>query len=293
MPNEWAAFFDQREYEQFLAAVESHLQRLGWTYEIRQDHIFVPDSESLYGLINLAQWCAQHDADQWAQLVQDHFSRLIATREAQQKLDRRLQDFEVARPMLAVRLWHPDSLPPETLSNVVHRVDVEGTISVLVVDLPESVMSVSRDMALQWNHDDSSLFNRGLENVMRKSAADAEWIELEDDLKVLLVFDDSFLVSGHALCLSQHPDWIGQFGSLVGIPARDSLLIYPIRDAKCVRAVAPMIALIAQVFDEGPSSISSSLYWFRDGHFMLLPHTVTNDRIQFAPPQDFNDMLDD
>lgn len=290
MPADWADFFDQSSYDRFMKAVVEHLKQRAWTFEVRPDHILA--GESMYGLMNLAQWCAQSDPSRWPALIVEHFDRIEDSKAAHDKVAMEMKDFANARERLAVRLWHPQAVPAEVADNIVQRADIEGTLSVLVLDLPETVVTVTRAQAKDWQQSDDELFAIATANLKRKSPAYVESMDAEPGLKLLLISDDSFLVSGHALCFEDHPEWIGSAGALVGFPSRDTIVAYPINDDRCIKAVAAMIRVVSMAYGRGPSSISPSLYWYRDGRFTLLPHRIGDDGgLEFHPPREFLEML--
>ncbi len=289
MPSDWAGFFDQASYEAFMRTVIAHLETRRWEYDVQPDHIRA--NEAQYGLLNLAQSCAQHEGSEWPALVAEHFDRIEASAVARDALDEEWKNFANASPHLAVRLWHPESVPAETLNTIVHRTDIEGTLSVLVLDMPDIVATVLRSQVKNWQRSEDELFEIALANLKQKSPAPLERFEIEPGLELLFISDGSFLVSGHALCFDDHAEWVGAHGALVGFPARDVILAFPINDASCIKVISPMIRVIGNLFNEGPSSISPSLYWFHDEQFTALPHEVEGDTIEFHPPAAFAEMM--
>src|SRR4030095_13679623 len=99
---------------------------------------------------------------------------------------------------------------------------------------------VKRDEAREWQVSEEELFTIAISNLKQKSNASIERLEIEPGLEILLISDESFLVSGHALCFQDHPEWIGAHGALVGFPKRDAIVTYPINSIDCAKAVAPM-----------------------------------------------------
>jgi hypothetical protein len=48
-----------------------------------------------------------------------------------------------------------------------------------------------------------------------------------------------------------------------------------------------MAILAHRRYAEGPGSLTSSLYWWRDGKLLTLPTEVDAEGVQFSPPNEF------
>ena len=86
-------------------------------------------------------------------------------------------------------------------------------------------------------------------------------------------------------------EFIGPYGSLIGIPHRHVVIIYPIKTLEVVEAINRLIPIIFGMEREGPGSISNLLYWFKDNEYTTLPYKISEDKMDFYPPQTFVDVL--
>lgn len=292
----WASFFSADQYAAFTTIIEEHFQKKGQTIVWGNGVLTLQPSDPAglhqLGLVNLAQLCARNEAGDWATIVDDHFNTLDKSQTEQRVLEQRIPDFERVRDLLSIRLWPDDYLKELDADRMIHRRDVPGTISALVYDLPSSIRNVTPEEANSWGLPIDELFVIAQDNVRETCIPDVTEQDMGDDLSVTMLSDESFFVASHALTLEQHyPNCIGQFGALVGIPHRHVLLAYPIETLDVVKAIPKMIAVVLGMERDGPGSISPRLYWLQHGEFLDLPYRVESNTLNFAPPDEFLEMM--
>jgi hypothetical protein len=250
------------------------------------------ENERQLGLMNLAQMCHSRPESEWPAIVQTHFDGLQRAEREGTALEERLKDFAKVSELLAVRIWPEEMVADLRGISIISRQDLEGTLTVLVYDLPTSVRQVTEEDAAAWGKTPRELFDIGLANVRANCIPDHAVQELVDGIQVHLYADESFYVATHVLLLEEHAECIGPHGALVGIPHRHALVAYPIDSIDAVKAVAPMCFVISGMEKEGPGSICPHLYWYRpQGGFVRLPYRLGEEKLEFAPPDEFTAML--
>lgn len=291
----WAGFFTDQQYHDFLRLVERHFRKRRMRYRLGDGVVFLGNSklgsQHQLGLFNLAQLCGQHPQGEWASIITDHFQTMEKSQREQVVLEERVRDYSRVEELLAIRLWPGDFLNQIDRNKVIHRVDLPGTISALVFDLPSSVRNVTPDEAEVWGKGEDELFEIALAQVRENCIPDKSEQELSPGIALHVLQDESFFVASHALLIEDHPECIGSFGSLIGIPRRRELLAYPIENLKVIPAINMLIPIIMGMERDGPGSISSRLYWYRDGEYTDLPYRVEDQSLVFGPPREFIDML--
>ena len=117
-------------------------------------------------------------------------------------------------------------------------------------------------------------------------------ITASDDSHVItMLFGDSFYVASHALGLELRPEGLAD-GLVVAVPNRHVAVFSAIRNVAIMQAIQGTLRLAARLYAEGPGSISPNLYWVRRGSpWVLLPGKVDAGAINFAPPDEFVDVL--
>jgi hypothetical protein len=296
MPARWAGLISQSQFEKLISLVEADLRARKLTATISPDGSLKiqqePYDAGSFGLDNLVQKCRLAAEDKWAGIVHEHFDGLIADVQEDVRLRERLRKADNALPLLAVRLYGEDAVPAEAKKDLVWRTDLAGTITVLVLDLPTSLRSVTRDQADGWRLKDADLFDRALKNAKQNVPAS----EVEDALpgggRLIAIVGDNLLVSSHALLLAEHPKAVGKAGALVGVPTRHIVLCHPINDASAQSAMEALVPTIRSLHREGPGSTSEQLYWYHDGRFTPIPGTVDARGVTVNPPEELKRALE-
>lgn len=290
---EWAGFFRPREYGRFLKVVAEELVRRGTPHVVEDGvvHVTERDGDShQYGLQNIAQVCRMHTPAEWPSLVERHFENLFAAKGERQALEADLADYAKIAHLLRVRLF-PEDLPEGVRGGSVNRSVAPGITAVLAFDLPTSVVSVGRKEADAWGIPDDELLRDGLENVFTSEPVNREDVEVADDVKLTALMGDSFFTASHVLMLEKHLSGPAEHGALVAVPHRHAVFFHVIDGPAVVRAVGVLLQMAMGMYQEGPGSISPSVYWWRDGELTLLPSSLEGSKLDFFPPDEFVEVV--
>jgi hypothetical protein len=293
---DWAKFFAPEDYRAFLQAVDDEMRRRQLPFEFGDGtvHITPPGAEMAdYGLLNLAQTCHATGRAEWEPTIREHFDNAFRSSRDSEELDARAGTLDGIRSSLKVRLYHTDYLEQMGDTGLIHRVPAEGLIETLVYDLPGSVRTVPPDHVAKWGVEAEELFRIGLGNVRAEQPPPLlQTFDVGKGAAIQALVGDSFFTASHALFLEEHLRPPPAFGAVVAVPHRHAVLFHPITDMRVIGAVNSMIPIAFGMYQEGPGSLSSGLYWWRDGKLKLLPSKVTAQSISFSPPPDFvNDVL--
>lgn len=245
-----------------------------------------------YGLDNLARSCRPLPPDEWSLRVDEHFAALDAAADEEHEWERRKQDFGWVAPQLRLRLYPPDFMPDRAMT--VHRVDLEHTCSVLVIDLPRAVATVSPDLLPSWGRSVDEVLQLALEQTLRECAIEWELVDLGGGAAPLhLAAADHFFVATHALRLSPRPELLGRHGTMVAVPDRHTLLALPLQDAAALVTLNRMIGLAFDRCAKGVGSLSPQLYWLRpDGTYQVQCSELANGKLLFLPTPELVAALD-
>jgi len=244
------------------------------------------------GLQNLAQMCHLGDKAERAAIVEGHFGMIERIQSDRADLARRIGHLDSVKDLLAVRIW-PKSYLDAVSGQCIHREDLEGTITVLVFDLPTSIRPVSPKEANVWGKRTEELLQIGLDNVLRTCRPEIDRHDLGDGVGLVSMTGESHFVATHVLMLEHHSDCLGTYGALIGIPHRHAVLCHPIEDFQSVKAIQTFAIMIQGMEHEGPGSISPRLYWYRDGEFTDIPVEQTEQGLIVRPPDKFVGLLNE
>ncbi|MFN4293491.1 MAG: hypothetical protein ACK4JD_05095 [Thermoflexales bacterium] len=295
-PPPWAHNLDAEGFRTFVALVERYFAERRIPAQVKADEGIVQaesgvfERASVLGLQNVAQSCAQVAIERWPSLIAEHFDCIFAVSDDQNALMVDVDDFDKVSERLRARLYPVDLLSQSV--ETIHRPGPEGTIEVIVLDLPTTVRTISRSEAKRWELEDPELFEIGRRNLQRAGSLKRTAVALHPGVEIQLYSGDPYYAASHALLLDAYlPDELPH-GALVGLPRRDVLLLHLIRNIGVAEAIRSMLQAIVGMYADGPGSLSPHLYWFQQGKFITLPYELDGDALDFSPPMDFVDLLE-
>lgn len=291
----WASFFEAGEYQQFIRSVERYFEKKKITYSLG-DGVLIAGTNGFgfdqLGLVNVAQVCKQDKLGNYSAIVSEHFDCMIRAKSFDALFDSMVNDFDKVKQYIAVRLY-PREYAFYNQQSLPFGKDLMGDIyAMLVFDLPDSIVGILPEQADRWNKTFDELFSVGLQNMKEKYTVKIARHPFKDFI-IWLVEGDHFYAPNIVFDLYNHPELLGSKGSLISIPHRHAVLVYPIENLEAVKALNTLIPVIHGMNQEGPGSISNNLFWYKDGHFENLPYKIEDKTLQFIPPANFLDMLND
>ncbi|MFN3404513.1 MAG: hypothetical protein ACK40G_10495 [Cytophagaceae bacterium] len=216
--------------------------------------------------------------------LQAELSNEISEEETKDKL----WDFNFARDYLAVRIYPEDFVDKFQLEEFVYRVDLEKTITMLVLDLPYSVESVLQQQASEWKITTDELFKIAIANLQEHYRPDLE----RTNQNIIAFKGDNFFLTSNILYFTDYPECIGTYGSLVALPNREVLICKPIEnDIDVEVGLQVMIPFVNEIFEHEQGRISGNVYWYYQGKFELIFSTIGLSRFNYVLPTDLENML--
>lgn len=279
--------------ERFLDLVRRRLGRDGARVVIAGGVARVEGNPAAHGLTNLAQVCHQNSTTAWPMLVDEHFDK--------SEPERMLAKLQMAFgsgsgpkfDRLALRIQAEDFMPAHVLATLVHRVDLPGTVTTLVVDVGESVMPLPLPIAEEWGVPADELFERALANLPRLCQARWQRLVLPYDTAVEVdAFCGDFYSAASLLRPQPFLPRGGEHGHLFVVPAREALVSWPVGAAGLPRAIEALVAIGRGKFEDGPGSITPHVFWRTPaGDFELQQGAIIGGRAQLAPSPAFAQLL--
>jgi hypothetical protein len=289
----WSALFTESQIERFNQAVLTYFESQGIPITL-ENGVVTAERQGLgpFGLQNLAQLCAQAPEEKWQAIVNAHFDNLRRGQVEAAEISAQIADFDKIKSHLAVRIYPQDTFEETAREDMIFRQDLEGTLTVLVFDLPSTIRTVSRQLTSDWHRSDDELFQIGIENLRQNIEVDHERVMMSEDLYLNAYIGDGYYVAAYSLMLDQFTTGLGKYGALVGIPHRHIFLTFPINDIQVLQAINGFLMALPKLFEEGPGSITPNLYWYHQGKFLQLPYAYHEDEIRFSPPQAFLELIE-
>jgi hypothetical protein len=199
-----------------------------------------------------------------------------------------IEDFEKASKYLAVRIYNQDFMGSFKLEELAHRKDLEGTVTVLVLDLPDSVESVLKTNIEKWNKEPDELFTLALDNLKEKFKREPERI----DNHLMKISGEDIFITSEALFFERNKKCIGKFGSIFCIPNRDMLVCVPINtDLDVEVGLQMMIPLAEETFEKSEEAITPFIFWHYEGKNELIYTYYGLNRLKYVLPADLAEMV--
>jgi hypothetical protein len=290
---EWASFFNNDQYNTFLNAIEDYFYSKNVIYTLGDGMIEAGPNDFGFdkmGLVNVAQVCKLDDPRDFKEIVKEHFEALARTYQFDEEFKKIVDDYEKVRKFLGVRLYPADYAESIGKDLTIGR-DFAGDIyAMLVFDLPDSVMSIKPEQAKKWGKSIEELFKTGIQNIRQKYPLDISQQQF-GDFYIWFAQGDHFFTPNIVFNFDDLQKMAGAKGSLIGIPHRHAVLIYPIENIRVVEVITGFIQTVSGMYEEGPGSVSNNVFWYKDGLFTNLPYKVEDNKIQFYPPEEFVEIL--
>jgi len=289
---DWAAVFRTaaraRQFERTLA---DYFEAQGVEVVIEDGWVIPQNAEQKdlrWGLSNLAALCAGAEDEEWAELIAGHFSTVRAAFDADADIDTETMTPEEVRKLLVLRLWEQGAFEEGALS-LVRRSDIPGLMTVLCLEMPNSIRNVT-DTECERLGDKDELFAVALRNVERVAEPEVAELELPegDGASITLISGDSFLVASLALVIGERfPSLFRHEGAFVSLPDRHTILAMPLSTPKVLTAISRLITLTHQAAVESPGAISPRVWWTDGrGRWIELPYQIEDGNLSVnAPPE--------
>jgi hypothetical protein len=292
---EWANFFTEDEYSNFIIAVTQYFSKLGADFRVDNGVLLVDENAFGFGqlgLLNVAQRCKQSDESDYDEIVRAHFESMRRSKEFTDKFEEYVDDFEQAKAYIGVRLYAYDYISHLGEDKVLGKPYAEGIYAMLVFDLPDTVMNIQPEQLEKWGKSLEEVYALGIENIQNKYAFDFRKEDIEG-MDIFFSINDHFFTGNILFDIDQYEGALGKKGALVGFPHRHTIIFKPIDSMDFLSALNFMISATYGMHQEGPGSVSPHLYWYYEGKLMHLPYEIEDNTLKFIPPQEFNDMLED
>jgi hypothetical protein len=293
---EWANFFSQQEYTYFINTVETFFKQKGFEFTIEDGYVSVSDNDfglNKLGLVNLAQTCYQENRSRWKGIISNHFNRMIEISDFETEFNSKVDEFENIKSYIGVRIYPIEYVQNVEPENTIYRNITDELVELLIFDLPHAVINVKQEVSKKWKIDHEELFSIGEENIQINYSIDVTEHNMTD-FNIWFIQSDHVFASNVLLHNDELIKYLGKKGALIGVPHRHAVIIYPINELEeVIKAINTLPFVISGMYNEGPDSISEKMYWYTDQNFIDLPYKLTEDKLEFFPPEAFVNMLNE
>ncbi|TFF33804.1 hypothetical protein [Mucilaginibacter psychrotolerans] len=194
-----------------------------------------------------------------------------------------ISTYDKAKPYLTVRIYSDASVAQKGgIGKMVSRVDLEGTTTVLMLDMPGGFSPLFKTDFEKWNKPADEVFKDALANVGSQKVEKVTKIFDGDIYKTEFNFlGNEDYAASYALNLQANgPELVGEWGSVIVIPNRGFAAICTISKAKpvdFVKFIQRIKPVTDKSFAEHEVPVSNGFYWYYKGKFTLI-QVLTDDK---------------
>ncbi|HUI72212.1 MAG TPA: hypothetical protein VL354_16955 [Spirochaetia bacterium] len=289
----------QPGYDSFLSVVRAQVSKLGigkiedhmaeGYFIVLKDNPYA-DKNAQIGLSNLYDICKQEAPERWPAIIQGFFAQLKKKKEEQARIRPLLEKFETADKVLKVRVYPAEQLRVFQKSSIVDDTQ-PGYLGVVVVDYPSGIANLDASYPARWHMKAQDVFSQALKNTVGENKETFEEYDFRDGLKVsLLSSDTNPYVTTSIYDLANTGIPVGEYGTLVGIPNRMTIVAMALPRKELVRSmIMELMGLVSYMYAQGPGSISDNMYWYNEGSLSLIQKDRTTGAITL--PQKLADSI--
>lgn len=233
-----------------------------------------------FNLDNLLLKCVTvKDKKLWDQVIREHFENLFDAVAEQKKIDP--DKFETITKYLSIRIY-----PVETVeerggaASVVSREDLEGTYSLLMLDLPGAFVPVQKKVFDGWKKNNEEVFAIAQANINKQRIDKVtNQFDIEGSKIEISFLGNEDYAASYALDLpTNSPEFVGAWGSAIAIPTKGLVNICKISKEKpvdFVKFIQYTKHAIDQAYQGHPQPISDQYFWYYKGKFTRIK-VITN-----------------
>ncbi|RYY84006.1 MAG: hypothetical protein EOO15_20255 [Chitinophagaceae bacterium] len=251
---------------------------------------------SQWNLYNLVSQCLSIPKEQRGAFVREYFQRTFRSMDTRKTLD--LGSFAAARQYLALRIYPAQTVEGTALKeNSLTRRDLEGTYTVVMLDLPDVFTNLRRNDFEKWKTSEEAVFAAATENVARQQMQKVSEEFDVDSSKIRISFlEEENYAASYVLNLERNqPDLVGAWGTVVAIPNKGFALmcrVDPYRPVDFVKFIQATYGQMMKSYQEHPQPVSDRYFWYYKGKFTPITVTMSGaSGLQVLAPMGLSELM--
>ena len=225
----------------------------------------------------------------WDKVIQGHFENLFSSIDEQKKIDP--ANYETVKKYLGLRIYPVETVNQRGgISSLIARTDLEGTYTLLMLDLPGAFSVVPIETFALWKLDTATVFKAAQENINKQQIEKVSRNFDIDGVNVNISFlgNEDYAASYALDLVNNSPDLVGEWGSVVAMPNKGLVDICKISKDKpldFVKFIQRIKPLVEKSYQEHEQPISDQFFWYYKGGFTRINVlTMANGTINVISP---------
>lgn len=223
-------------------------------------------------LHNLIGKCvAVNDKSKWGEIILEHFDMLFSSMDEKKSIDP--ENFETVKKYLSLRIYPAETVMQRGgVKNLVSKVDLEGTYTILMLDLPGAFSTIQKAVFELWKKNTEEVFKIAQANINKQEIEKVtQQFEMDGTMVEISLLGNEDYAASYALDLiNNSPEMIGEWGSVVAVPNKGLVNICKISRDKpldFVKFIQLTKSLNDKSYNEHPQPITNEYFWYYKGKF--------------------------
>lgn len=262
------------------------------TIQLKKDQVM-----QMFNLHNLiTQYSSVKDKSLLGRVVQDHFDKIFTSIDEEAKIDP--ENYETVKNYLSLRIYPEDMVRQRGgVGSLISKTDLEGTYTLLMLDLPGAFKPVSKQMFALWKRDTTEIFKVAQANINKQKVEKVTKSFDVDGAKIEINFigNEDYAASYALDLMGNSPELVGEWGSVVVMPNKGLVNICliskgkPVDFVKFIQYVKPTIG---DAYQQHAQPISDQFYWYYKGRFTKINIVTTpNGGINVIAPFGLTELM--
>lgn len=273
IPEGYEADISKKEYKFLVKQSLKEIKKNFKVVSIKSGAVTLEEGQpySIINLHNLILKCKSLDKNTRKEIIEDHFASMAATTKVQEELDH--TNFDSMKKYLAIRIYETSFVENAGgTEHLVSREDLEGTTSLVVLDLPTTFSPIQKELLTIWKKSKEEVFKIAQSNVNTQefTKTTQEFDVNGNTIKLYFIENENYGAS-LALDLEKNvPEFIGDWGAAVAIPNKGIVNFCKIskdNPLDFVLFIQSLKPVVEQFYNEHPQKISKDFYWFYQGTY--------------------------
>jgi hypothetical protein len=251
----------------------------------------------LFNLHNLITKCISvNDRAQWQKIVQGHFENLFSSLDEQKKIDP--ANYETIKNYLSLRIYPIPIIEQRGgKESLIVKTDLEGTYTILMLDLPGAFMPVDKQAYFLWKKDSSEVFKLAQQNINKQEMEKVtKTFDIDGaNVEISFIGNEDYAASYALDLVTNSPDLVGDWGSVVAIPNKGIVDICKISKDKpvdFVKFIQRLKPRVEKSYREHEQPISDQFFWYYKGKFTrIMVVTQPNGNINVISPAGLTELM--
>ena len=251
------------------------------------------NEQPIFYIDNVLKKCIVEDKKSWKKIVKEHFENYFEGLKSHEKLD--VHNFEAIRPYLSIRIYEEKFVKDYSEDNWITKTDLPGTTSVLMLSMPTTFTTVTKDVFALWKKSKEEIFAIAQQNVNENQIfKHTEFFEFNGNDIEINILQNENIGSSFVLDLAHTaPEFIGELGSVVAVPNKGFVIMHKIsreEPLEFMQFIQANVDFVHASFSQHPQPVSQEFFWYYKGKFTRI-HVENGANFEILAPLELSQLI--